>query len=118
MNDAVEQIKNRLSIIDVITPYVELTKAGKHLKARCPFHNEKTPSFNVSQERGMYHCYGCGAGGDMFTFIQEIERVDFKQALKILADKANVELTPVSPEKKSERDRLYSVLEEATVFYE
>lgn len=118
MNDAVEQIKNRLSIIDVITPYVELTKAGKHLKARCPFHNEKTPSFNVSPERGMYHCYGCGAGGDMFTFIQEIERVDFKQALKILAEKANVELTPVSPEKKSERDRLYSVLEEATVFYE
>lgn len=118
MNDAVEQIKNRLNIIDVITPYVELQKAGKHLKARCPFHNEKTPSFNVSPERGMYHCYGCGAGGDMFTFIQEIEKVDFKQALKILAEKANVELTPVSPEKKSERDRLYAVLEAAATFYQ
>jgi DNA primase len=66
----------------------------------------------------MYHCYGCGAGGDMFTFIQEIEKVDFKQALKILAEKANVELTPVSPEKKSERDRLYAVLEAAANFYQ
>lgn len=118
MNDAVQQIKDRLSIIDVLAPYIELQKAGKHLKARCPFHNEKTPSFNVSPERGMYHCYGCGAGGDMFTFIEQIEGVDFKGALKILAEKANVELTPVSPERKSERDRLFAVLEAATVFYE
>ena len=118
MNDAVQQIKDRLNIIDVITPYVPLQKAGKHLKACCPFHTEKTPSFNVSPERGMYHCYGCGAGGDMFTFIQEIEGVDFKEALKILAAKANVELTPVSPQKKSERDRLYAILEDATLFYE
>jgi len=118
MSDAVQQIKDRLNIIDVLTPYVELQKAGKHLKARCPFHNEKTPSFNVSPERGMYHCYGCGAGGDMFTFIQEIEGVDFKGALKILAEKAHVELVPVSPQKKSERDRLYAVLEDATLFYQ
>jgi len=118
MNDVVQQIKDRLSIIDVLTPYIELQKAGKHLKARCPFHNEKTPSFNVSPERGMYHCYGCGAGGDIFTFVQEIEGVDFKGALKILAEKANVELTPVSPERKNDRDRLYAVLESATTFFE
>jgi DNA primase len=118
MNDAVQQIKDRLSIIDVISGYVELQKAGRHLKAKCPFHNEKTPSFNVSPERGMYHCYGCGVGGDMFTFIQEIEGVDFKEALKILALKANVELTPVSPQKKSEKERMYAILEEATKFYE
>ena len=118
MTDAVQQIKDRLNIIDVITPYVPLQKAGKHLKACCPFHTEKTPSFNVSPERGMYHCYGCGAGGDMFTFIQEIEGVDFKEALKILAAKANVELVPVSPQKKSERDRLYAILDDATSFYE
>jgi DNA primase len=118
MNDAVQQIKDKLNIIDVLTPYIELQKAGKHLKARCPFHNEKTPSFNVSPERGMYHCYGCGAGGDMFTFVQAIEGVDFRGALKILAEKANVELVPVSPQKKSERDRLYAVLEDATTFYQ
>ncbi|MEZ4104228.1 MAG: DNA primase [Candidatus Paceibacterota bacterium] len=118
MSDAVQQIKDRLNIIDVISPYVELHKAGRHFKARCPFHNEKTPSFNVSPERGMYHCYGCQAGGDIFTFIQEIEKVDFKEALKILAEKANVELTPVSPEKKGLEDRMYSALEKATAFYE
>ncbi len=117
MADAVQQIKDRLNIIDVISPYTELHKAGKYLKARCPFHNEKTPSFHVSPEKGMYHCYGCGVGGDMFTFVQAIEGVDFKGALKILADKARVELVPVSPEKQSERERLYATLEAATQFY-
>ncbi len=118
MNDAVQQIKDRLNIIDVIAPYVELQKAGRNMKARCPFHSEKTPSFNVSPERGMYHCYGCGVGGDMFTFVEAIEGVDFKGALKILADKANIELTPVSPQRKTERDRLFLIMEEATKFYE
>lgn len=117
MTDPVQQIKERLNIIDVISAYTELHKAGRQFKAKCPFHNEKTPSFNVSPERGMYHCYGCGVGGDMFTFIQAIEGVDFKEALKILAEKANVELVPVSREKQSERDRHYATLEAATVFY-
>ena len=117
MTDVVQQIKDRLNILDVVAPYVEVQKAGKQFKCRCPFHNEKTPSFNISPERGMYHCYGCGVGGDMFTFIQAIEGVDFKGALKILAEKARVELVPVSPEKQSERDRLYATLEGATKFY-
>lgn len=117
MTDVVQQIKERLNIIDVMEPYIELVKAGRNFKARCPFHNEKTPSFNVSPDRGMYHCYGCGVGGDMFTFVEAIEGVDFKGALKILADKARVELVPVSPEKQSERDRLFAVLEAATEFY-
>lgn len=117
MTDVVQQIKDRLNILDVVAPYVEVQKAGKQFKARCPFHNEKTPSFNISPERGMYHCYGCGVGGDMFTFIEAIEGVDFKGALKILAEKARVELVPVSPEKQSERDRLYATLEATTKFY-
>ena len=117
MTDVVQQIKDRLNILDVVAPYVEVQKAGKQFKCRCPFHNEKTPSFNISPERGMYHCYGCGVGGDMFTFIEAIEGVDFKGALKILAEKARVELVPVSPEKQSERDRLYATLEGATKFY-
>ncbi len=117
MTDVVQQIKDRLNILDVVAPYVEVQKAGKQFKCRCPFHNEKTPSFNISPERGMYHCYGCGVGGDMFTFIQAIEGVDFKGALKILAEKARVELVPVSPEKQNERDRLYATLEGATRFY-
>ncbi len=117
MSDAVNQIKERLTIIDVISPYAELHKAGKHYKARCPFHQEKTPSFTISPDRGLYHCYGCSAGGDMFTFIQEIEGLDFKGALKILAEKANVELVPEDPKKKTERDRQYDVLSEAAGFF-
>ncbi|MEZ4195192.1 MAG: CHC2 zinc finger domain-containing protein [Candidatus Paceibacterota bacterium] len=118
MSDAVQQIKDRLNIIDVVTPYVELHKAGRHFKGKSPFANEKTPSFYVSPERGMYYCFSTSQGGDIFTFIQTMEGVDFKGALKILAEKAKVELVPVSPEKQNEKDRLYSVLEEATHFYQ
>jgi len=107
MSDAVQQIKDRLNIIDVVSSYVELHKAGKHFKGKSPFTNEKTPSFYVAPERGMYYCFSTSQGGDMFTFIQVMEGVDFKGALKILADKARVELVPISPEKQTERDRLY-----------
>ena len=116
--DAVQQIKDRLNIIDVVSPYVELARAGRHFKGRCPFHQEKSPSFHVSPERGTFHCFGCSVGGDIFTFVEMIEGVDFKEALKILAGKANVELVPENPQKKSERDELFAVIEAATAFYE
>lgn len=116
--DSVQKIKERLSIVDVISPYVELHKAGKSLKGKSPFTNEKTPSFYVSPERGMYYCFSSSQGGDMFTFIEKMEGVDFKGALKILADKAGVELVPEDPKKRSERDTQYSILEEATRFFE
>ena len=116
--DAVQQIKDRLNIIDVISPYAELTKSGRHFVARCPFHSEKSPSFHVSPERGTYHCFGCGVGGDIFSFIQAIDGVEFKEALKTLAQRANVELVPENPQKKTERDELVSVIESATTFYE
>lgn len=117
MSDPVQQIKERLNIVDVVSAYVELHKAGRHFKGKSPFTNEKTPSFYVSPDRGMYYCFSTSQGGDMFTFIQTMEGVDFKEALKILAGKANVELVPVSPQKKNERERLYAVIEAATVFY-
>ncbi|NCO62183.1 DNA primase, partial [Candidatus Kaiserbacteria bacterium] len=91
-SDTVQQIKDRLNIIDVISPYVELHKAGRHFKGKSPFTNEKTPSFFVSPERGMYYCFSTSQGGDIFKFIEVMEGVDFKGALKILADKAGVEL--------------------------
>lgn len=116
--DAVQQIKDRLNIIDVISPYAELHRAGRHFKGCCPFHQEKSPSFHVSPERGTYHCFGCGVGGDIFSFIQMIDGVDFKEALKILAEKANVELVPENPQKRSERDKLVAVIESATQFFE
>lgn len=117
-SDSVQKIKDKISIVDVITPYVELHKAGKNFKGKSPFTNEKTPSFYVSPDRGMYFCFSSSQGGDMFTFVQKMEGVDFKGALKILADKAGVELVPEDPKKRDRRDTLYQALEEATAFFE
>lgn len=118
MTDTVQEIKSRLSIVDVVAPYVKLIRAGTNFKARCPFHTEKTPSFTVSPDRGTYHCFGCNVGGDMFTFLEEMEGVDFKGALKILAEKAGVPLVYSPGEKKDPADRLYACLEDATQFFE
>ena len=113
----VEEIKEKLDILEVVGGYVELTKAGKHYKARSPFTNEKTPSFYVSPDRGMYYCFSSQKGGDMFTFVQEMEGVDFKGALKILAEKAHVELVPEDPKKRDARETQYALLEEATKYF-
>jgi len=102
----------------VVSPYVELHQAGKNFKGKSPFTNERTPSFYVSPDRGMYYCFSSNQGGDMFTFIQKMEGVEFKDALKILADKAGIELKPEDPKKRTERERLYDALEEATRFFE
>lgn len=113
----VEKIKERLDIVEVVSGYVELQKAGKHFKGKSPFTSEKTPSFFVSPDRGMYYCFSSQKGGDMFTFIEEMEGVDFKGALKILADKAGVELVPEDPKKRDARETQYALLEEATTFF-
>jgi DNA primase len=110
---AVEQIKERLTIVEVVGAYVELHKAGKSYKGKSPFTHEKTPSFFVSPDRGVYFCFSSQKGGDMFTFIQEMEGVDFKGALKILAEKAHVELVPEDPKKRDARETEYALLEAA-----
>ena len=115
--DTVRQVKDKLSIVDVVSQYVKLERAGGALRARCPFHSERTPSFFVSPDRGTYHCFGCNVGGDIFSFVEQIEGLDFKGALKILAEKAGV---PLVYEKKGERDsreRLFELLETATISY-
>lgn len=115
--DSVQQIKERLSIVDVVAPYVELHSAGKNMKGKSPFTPEKTPSFFVSPDRGMYYCFSSSKGGDMFTFVQEMEGVDFREALKILAEKAGVELVPEDPKKRGERDASLGLLDTATTFF-
>lgn len=118
MTDTVQQIKDRLSITDIVSGYVKLERAGQNMRARCPFHAEKSPSFIVSPDRGTYHCFGCGVGGDMFSFIEAIEGVDFKGALKMLAERAGVPLVYSKGEKTDEKDRLFEVMEAATLFYQ
>ncbi len=91
-NETIEAIKSKLSIVDVVSEYVQLKKSGQNMKGLCPFHIEKTPSFFVNEEKGVYHCFGCGASGNMFTFIMNIEKLSFNEAVEFLAKKAGVEV--------------------------
>ena len=118
--DTVEQIKAKLSIVDVVSPYVKLTKSGRNWKGLSPFNKEKTPSFYVNPDRGTYYCFSSGQGGDHFEFIQKMEGVDFKGALKILAEKAGVEIVyqgGSSKQDKDKKDRLYEAMARAEALY-
>lgn len=117
MDSPVQKIKERLGIEEVVSTYIKLEPAGQNLRAKCPFHNEKTPSFFVSPGRGSYYCFGCSASGDIFTFVEQFEGLDFKGALKVLAERAGVPLTGYSKEEESEKDRLFKAMEEATKFF-
>ncbi|MBP6860341.1 MAG: DNA primase [Candidatus Pacebacteria bacterium] len=117
MSDTVQKVKDKLSIVDVISPYVKLTRAGKNYKGLSPFNKEKTPSFYVNAERGSYYCFSSNQGGDIFTFIEKMEGVDFKEALKILAEKAGVEIVYEGKQDKGKADRLREAVAEAEGFY-
>src|SRR4030042_2999693 len=120
----IEEIKNRLNVVDLVGEYVRLQKAGSNHKALCPFHNEKTPSFMVSEERGTWHCFVCSKGGDVFTFLMEMEGIGFREALEQLAAKAGVELKRFERGNRGDwgdeddKGKLYEILELATKWYE
>ncbi len=116
MESPVETIKSKLQIAEVVGSYLKLEKAGINMKARCPFHNERTPSFFVSPERGTFHCFGCNRGGDIFTFVEEIEGVEFKEALRVLAERSGVSLAR-DASYSSGTGRLRAALSEAVTFY-
>lgn len=115
-NDDVRRVKDRLDILDVIGDKVRLNRAGRNFVGLCPFHGEKTPSFNVSQERQNYHCFGCGRGGDIFTFVMETEGLDFRATLELLANRAGVELTRNTGSRRTSGN-LYEVMELAAKFF-
>jgi len=110
--DPIAEIKNKIGIVDLVQSYLPLTKSGKNYKALCPFHNEKTPSFMVSPELGIFKCFGCGKGGDIFAFLQEMEGVGFGEALQTLAQRSGVKLhrsTYQSSPDEARRERLLEV---------
>ncbi|MBI5446153.1 MAG: DNA primase [Deltaproteobacteria bacterium] len=120
--EALQSIRARVSILDVVGAHVALKRAGRNWTGLCPFHSEKTPSFVVNEERGTYHCFGCGAGGNVFRFLMEAEGRSFREAAEILAGRAGVslELKPELPEMKKareERDVLLELLELAARYY-
>ena len=91
-DELIEEIRSGNDIVDVISGYVRLTKKGSTYFGLCPFHNEKTPSFSVSPNKQMYYCFGCGAGGNVITFLMEYENYTFPEALEVLANRIGVEL--------------------------
>ncbi|CAN5199127.1 DNA primase [soil metagenome] len=117
--DQVSQIREKIDIASYLSEFITLKKAGRNFKAVCPFHNEKSPSFMVSPERQVWHCFGCGKGGDIYTFLMEYERVEFPEALRILAKKAGIELVQSQAEAglSSRKERLYNLNALAREYY-
>jgi len=106
--DQLEEIKKRIDIVDLISQYINLKKAGRNFKAICPFHQEKTPSFVISPERQIWHCFGsCGEGGDIFGFLMKMENLDFSEAVRELAKRAGIKLTQFHPKKGEKRKQIW-----------
>ena len=109
--ELVEEVRLKNDIVDVISSYVKLQKKGSSYFGLCPFHNEKSPSFSVSRQKQMYYCFGCGAGGNVFTFLMEYENYSFTEAMKVLADRAGVELPKMEYSREAkEKAELKTVL--------
>ena len=120
--DFLQKVRDNTNILDVVGSYVSLKKKGKRYWACCPFHQEKTPSFSVSPEDGLYYCFGCHAGGDVFSFVEKMENLSFMEAVERLAEAAHLELpqAEVSPEEKRRKqfnDELYHAMELAVVYF-
>lgn len=119
-NSVKEEIKAAADIVDVVSEYVQLKKVGKNYQGLCPFHQEKTPSFTVNPDRQFYYCFGCGAGGDVFKFLMEIENISFLEALKELSRRTGIPLPEspgISTAEAKQRDRILSINELAGKFY-
>ena len=118
-----EELKSKNDIVDVISRYVPLEQKGKNFWGRCPFHHEKTASFCINSLDQFYHCFGCGTSGDVITFVQQIESLDFPDAVKFLAERAHIPLPESSfetdkiRENKRKKERLLSVLTDTARFY-
>lgn len=120
--ELIAEIKNSVNIVEVIGEVVSLTKAGRNFLGLCPFHGEKTPSFNVVEDKQFYHCFGCGRSGDVFKFIEEYRGVAFMDAVQIVAEKAGIALQyqarPAQPTSVNPNQELYEIHQEASKFYQ
>jgi DNA primase len=120
---SVAEVRAAIDMVELVSQYTSLRRVGARYTGRCPFHEERTPSFSVQAVDKLYHCFGCGKGGDAITFVRELEQLDFAEAVEWLAERFRVtleyeELSPQVEEARRRRDRLHAVLEQATAFYE
>ena len=121
-DELLEEIKNRNDIVDVISGYVALKRSGRSFFGLCPFHNEKSPSFAVSPDKQIFHCFGCGVGGNVFHFVSKIEGIGFRESVEMLANRANIAL-PVSQSSDEDdklyyiRSKIYEINEATAMFY-
>src|SRR3989454_9438087 len=117
--DIKEEIRQRVDLVELASAHVALKKAGRHYKGLCPFHQEKPPSFHTGRERGLWHCFGCLQGGDIFDFVMRIGNLSFGEAAETLARRAGVrmERSPEEVQQATERDRVYRALEAAVGFF-
>lgn len=120
-NNFVDELRMRLSIVDIVGRRVPLVKKGQNYWGCCPFHNEKTPSFSVAEEKGFYHCFGCGAHGDIISFVMNTEHLEYPAAIRELADMAGMkmpEYKPKSPARQKMEDSYFEIIENATKLYQ
>src|SRR4051812_15903934 len=121
MNNFTETVRNSADIVRVVSDYVSLKQSGATLKGLCPFHSEKTPSFHVHRDKQFFHCFGCNAGGSIFDFVMQAEKVQFPEALEIVAEKCGIPIPAVkgTDDKKSdERKQLFEINERAAAYFQ
>ena len=99
----IERVRDLSDIVDVISQYVQLTRKGNNFFGLCPFHNEKTPSFSVAYQKQIFHCFGCGKGGNVFSFVMDYQKISFPESVKLLADKYNVDLKKIAKTSQPEK---------------
>ncbi len=119
-DDDIERIRSTVSIVDLVGQHVQLKRTGRNWVGLCPFHAERTPSFNVREETGRYRCFGCDKSGDIFTFVQEVEHTDFVGSVEYLANRAGIQLTETSPgqnQHRARRKRLIEAMNQAVEWY-
>ena len=120
-DELIEQIRESSDIVDIISQYVILKRSGRNFFGVCPFHKEKTPSFSVSPDKQIFHCFGCGAGGNVIHFVSKVENMDFKDTMEMLADRAGITLPTLENKEDNKRlllkDKVYQINEKAAKFY-
>ena len=119
IEDTINQIKDQVNIVDIIGEYVPLKKSGQSYKALCPFHTEKTPSFVVNPQKAIFHCFGCGVGGNVFNFLMKFKGIGFPDAVRLLGERVgiHIETDGQMGEKKNKVDILYKINKTASSFF-